>query len=388
MKRRSQRGDSGLETSTTDWEWRKEFLKLCGPGVLAGITLGMWLTLLRERGRAMEWKRCLRAASITNQSLQNSFWARVERLRFDAKVRDVSIQPPVFILGHWRSGTTHLHELLAQDPRFGYPNSYQVSFPHTFLSTQQFVSRVLSFFVPKHRPMDQMEMTLDRPQEDEFALCCSTLKSPCMGWVFPRQRQDFEKYLTLSKISAEELAQWQDAFVWFLKKVQFRCPRPLMLKSPPHTARIRLLLQMFPEAKFVHIHRDPYRVIQSSLHTFEILYRWHGLQTPNPGELEDYTIGQYKAMYEDFFREKAAVPGKQFYEIAYESLEQDPIGELGRLYQALNLPHFAIAEPVVRRYLSSIADYRKNRLPDMSEQLRLRIGRDCRQSFEKWGYPV
>src|SRR5215471_5195373 len=106
----SQPPGSDAPTSTTHWEWRKEFLKLCGPGVLAGITLGTWLTLLRERGRAVEWKRCLRAVSITNQSLQNSFWARVERRRFDAKVGNVSVKPPLFILGHWRSGTTHLHE--------------------------------------------------------------------------------------------------------------------------------------------------------------------------------------------------------------------------------------------------------------------------------------
>ena len=40
---------------------------------------------------------------------------------------------PVFILGHWRSGTTLLHGLMAQDDQFAYPRIYQVSNPHSFL---------------------------------------------------------------------------------------------------------------------------------------------------------------------------------------------------------------------------------------------------------------
>src|SRR5579859_6823818 len=182
-------------------------------------------------------------------------------------------------------------------------------------------------FLPRRRPMDDMQMKFSSPQEDEFAICASTLQSPCVGWVFPRQKKEFARYLTLESLSTEELAEWRNSFLWFLRKVQFRCNRPLVLKSPPHTARIRHLLEWFPGAKFIHIHRDPYRVIQSSLHTFRVLHGWHTLQRYSFGDLEERTLRQYKEMHRAFFDQKAGVPDGCFHEIAFEALEKDPMGE-------------------------------------------------------------
>lgn len=368
-------------------EWRAEFLKLCGPGVLAGVTLGTWLKLLRTRGRSIEMKCAPRALSISVQSLKNSLWSGWEARRFDRRVESVSILPPLFILGHWRSGTTWLHEMLARDERFGYPNSYQVAFPHTFLSTEKFGARLLAPFVPRHRPMDGMDMKLSGPQEDEFAICASLLKSPCMSWVFPQQKHEFSKYLTLGSLTAEELAEWRAAFLKFLRKVQFRLSRPLVLKSPPHTARIRYLLEWFPDAKFVHIRRDPYRVIHSSLHTFRILHGWHALQGSSLEDLEAWTLQQYTEMYRAFFDYKGSIPPGRFHEISFEALEQDPVGEISRLYRALHLPDFGKFEPSLRRYLNFVADYKKNRFPEMPSELKLKIRKECRECFERWEYP-
>jgi len=236
--------------------------------------------------------------------------------------------------------------------------------------------------------MDGMEMRFSSPQEDEFAICASTLKSPCLGWVFPRQQREFARYLTLETLGTEELAEWRNALVWFLKKVQLGQDRPLVLKSPPHTARIRHLVEWFPEARFVHIHRDPYRVIQSSLHTFKILHGWHELQRSSLEGLEAWTVHQYTEMHRAFFEQKASIPAARFHEISFEALEKDPLGEIRRLYRALDLPDFGKFEPSLRRYLNSVADYKKNCLPDMAPELRLRVSRECRECFEQWGYSV
>jgi hypothetical protein len=320
------------------------------------------------------------------QAVNNSFWSGLETRRFGRRIESVSVLPPLFILGHWRSGTTWLHEILARDERFGYPNSYQVSFPHTFLTTEKFSARLMAPFLPRRRPMDGMEMRFASPQEDEFAICASTLKSPCVGWVFPRQKQEFARYLTLESLSTEELAEWRDSFLWFLRKVQLRVKRPLVLKPPPHTARIRHLLEWFPEAKFVHIRRDPYRVIQSSLHTYRILHRWHALQRDLLDDQETWTIQQYAAMHRAFFEQKGGIPEGRFYEISFEALEKDPTGEIARLYWALRLPDFGKFEPILRRYLNSIADYKKNRLPETRQEMKLKIRKECRECFERWGY--
>lgn len=369
-------------------DWRVALLRFCGPGVLAGITLDIWLKLLRSQPGSIDFSRTPRALTLSLQSLKNSAWAAIESRRFHDRIQSVSILPPIFILGHWRSGTTFLHEILARDHRFGFPNSYQVSFPHTFLLTERLDAPLMKPFLPRHRPMDGMQMDFSSPQEDEFAICAATLQSPCLAWVFPRQKEAFARYLTLDPLTPGELSQWRDAFVWFLKKVQFRCDRPLVLKSPPHTARIRHLLAWFPNAKFIHIRREPYRVIQSSLHTFKILHGWHALQRAPLDDLESWTVRQYARMHRAFFDQQPLIPAGRFHEIAFEALEQDPLAEIRRLYQKLNLPDFSPFEPSLRRYLDSVAAYRKNSFPEIPRDLRLRVARECRECFDRWGYPI
>lgn len=49
-------------------------------------------------------------------------------------------------------------------------------------------------------------------------------------------------------------------------------PAPLLIKSPVHTARVRLVLGLFPRARFLYIHRDPYEVFQSAVHMADTYY--------------------------------------------------------------------------------------------------------------------
>ena len=98
--------------------WRDIFLRHFGPGLLSGITAGDWARVLIDNGFAVAPDRLPKAATITAQSLQNSAVAWHERRRYGPAVGGVAVPPPVFVLGHWRGGTTHLHYLLAADDRF------------------------------------------------------------------------------------------------------------------------------------------------------------------------------------------------------------------------------------------------------------------------------
>jgi hypothetical protein len=366
-------------------DWRHTFLRHFGPGMLAGITFQQWRSL--RRNFQISPRFFLRVLSITFQSIKNSYWLRRER-RFEPLYKNVAIQPPLFILGHWRNGTTHLHNLITQDQRFSYPNGYQVSFPHTFLSTEKREIPFVSFFVPKHRPMDNVEMTITAPQEDEFALCAATFLSPIMAWVFPRQKEQFEKYLTFRNVDRTEVAEWRAAFETFLKKLQWHDNRPLVLKSPPHTARIRLLLDLFPNAKFVHIHREPFTVFQSTRRTFQLVAPWHNLQKLDVPDLDDWLIRQYRLMYDAFFEERPLIPAGHYCEVAFEDLERDPVGELRKIYRSLNLPNFSTFQPALQKYVDSLAGYKKNTLPAVDPALKTRLRHEWRKCFDEWGYAV
>ncbi len=365
--------------------WRDTFLRHFGPGMLCGITAGDWFHLLREHRFAISPSRLPKAVSISCQSLQNSVLRLYETWRFGSKVRDTVVPPPLFLLGHWRQGTTHLHNLIAVDDRFAFPNNYEALYPHTFLTTEAVAARLVGWFLPERRPMDNVEWDMKSPQEDEFALNIASRVSPYMGWMFTRG--DYDRYLTLRDASSTELARWKEALTLFLKKLTWKYGRPLVLKSPPHTCRIRLLLDLFPDARFVHIRRDPYAVYASTTHMFRVNGKLNNLQRP-PADTDGWVLRQYRTMYDAYFEERGLIPSGRLVEIGFEDLETDPIGQLRHVYENLGLPDFGTAEPALLRYLASVAGYKKNSFSEIPPAVRDRIAKEWRPCFEAWGYPV
>lgn len=356
---------------------------------LAGITTGDWLRLLRENDFAVDPAYWHRAAFITAASVMNSHFRRKEEQLFGERIDRTEIQPPLFILGHWRSGTTHLHNLLARDKRqFAFANTYQVVNPHTFLSTEETNTRRFAWMVPKTRPMDAMELSFQVPQEDEFAPCLMSLRSLYLGISFPRSEDDYARYLDFRGVPQSEVDEWKRAFTGFLKKLTFKYDRPLVLKSPPHTARIRLLLEMFPDARFVHIHRHPYQVFRSCRHYFDTATWFSYLQKPDPGLIDDRIIRRYTRLHDAYFAECGLIPEDRFHEIRFDDLESNPMETMRTLYQKLDLKAFDTFEPELRSYLDSLAGYRKNRFDELETPMLQRIASEWKRSFETWNYPI
>ena len=207
--------------------------------------------------------------------------------------------------------------------------------------------------------------------------------SPYMGWCFPGDGADYDRYLTFRDVPDEEVARWEHALTTFLKKLTLRYGRPLVLKSPPHTARIRLLLGLFPDARFVHIHRDPYVVFRSTRHMIRAVQPLFHLREGPPQDGDDRILSVYTEMYDAYFEERGLIPEGRLCEVGYEDLERDPVGVVGSIYESLGLPGFEDLRPRLESYLGSIAGYRKNRHDDLPEPLapphRPRVGPELRR---------
>jgi hypothetical protein len=367
---------------------RERFARFVGPGLLAGVTMGDWLKLLaanRFRVHPACWPR---AAFITWATFANSCFRLYESWRYAGRLRGVELRPPVFVLGHWRSGTTLLHDLLTLDDRFAAPNLYQVTYPHTFLSTERVGSWVMRRGAVSRRPQDNMRVAPEAAWEDEFAMCASGFRSPCLGWVFPRRAAHYDRFLTFDQATPAEIERWRSALHSFLKKVTLRYGgKPLVIKSPAHTARVRLLLEMFPGAKFVHVRRDPYAVFKSTLHLYAKVLPVIRLQSVRKIDWEARTLRQYREVYDAYFEQRGLIPAGHLHEVAFEALEKDPVGELRKAYEALGLPNFAAAELTVRRYVDSLAGYKKNAFAALPEERRRRVAAAWRRCFDEWGYP-
>jgi hypothetical protein len=282
-----------------------------------------------------------------------------------------------------------LHELLAFDEQFAYPNLFQVSNPHTFLIREWAVERALGEAVSRRRPMDNVQVTFRSPGEDEWALAVTTLQSPLIGWTFPRRADFYDRYLTFRGVSQQEVEIWRNAFLTLLRKLTWRYEgRPLLLKSPPHTGRIRLLLETFPDARFVHISRDPYAVFLSTRRLYQTAAAAANLQRDDPNRLDDGILQRYVAMYQAFFEECVLIPAGQYCELRFEDLENDMVGQIGRVYEHLGLPGFAELRPKLAERAGSITGYQKNRYPEIDEPTRRRIASSWQRNFEEWEYPV
>lgn len=355
---------------------------------LAGITAGDWWRLLRDNRFAVDPVYWHRAAVVSALSLMNSIHrGREQRRSHDAIARTEITEPPLFVLGHWRSGTTHLHNLIAQDTaQFAFANTYQVVNPHTFLTTEDFNTRLFARLLPDKRPMDNMALSFQTPQEDEFAPCLITLRSLYLGISFPRREDEYARYLTFRDVPRAEIEEWKTGFMWFLKKLTLKYGRALVLKSPPHTARIRLLLEMFPAARFVHIHREPYTVFQSCRHFYDTTMWYTYLQRPRLDDLEDRILRRYTELYDAYFADLDRIPRGQFHEVRFEDLERDPVGQVGAIYAALRLGEFEKVRLRLEEYVASLRQYEKNQFAVLPEPVRQRIAVAWRRSFEKWGY--
>lgn len=361
-----------------------------GHNYLSGITFGDWWQLLKSNRFEIDAPYWHRGTVITLLSLFNSFHRHLESRKFHHRIVETEItQAPVFILGHWRSGTTHLHNLLAQDDvNFAFPNTYQVVNPHTFLTTEEANTRRFSWMIPDKRPMDNMALSFESPQEDEFAPLLISLLSPYLGVSFPREESHYQRYLTFDDVSRKEIELWMESFRWFLKKLTLKYGRALLLKSPPHTARIRLLLEMFPDAKFIHIHRRPDEVFQSFRHYYNTAM-WHTyLQRPDRSRIDDEIIARYQTLYGAFFRDLPLIPEGHFYEVSFEQIERDPLRSVDEIYQALSIPGWKEASPKISRYLNTLKSYEKNHFSGLTDEEKHKLRSAWSPYYQRWGYEI
>ncbi|MCM2281078.1 MAG: sulfotransferase [Bdellovibrionaceae bacterium] len=300
----------------------------------------------------------------------------------------VQIPDPIFVLGHWRSGTTHLHNLLALDTRWTFPDFVCATQPHGFLSGGETIrkSKLMRALTPKNRLIDNMSASMESPVEDEVALTILSQLSPAMGFLFPKDAAEFDRYLSFQNASDAERKTWQASLRMLLLKLAIFNPKPAILKSPPHTARIRWIRNVFPRARFIHIHRNPYDVFASYKRSALIMLEMMRLQNVEWEDFDQRIISQYSHLYDAYFADKGSVPEGFLTEVGYEDLEANPIQTLEKIYQDLNLGDFDPARPAVIEYMNRLGSYRKSDLADISPELLARLNSSWDRSFRTWNY--
>ncbi|MBE0638948.1 MAG: sulfotransferase [Bacteroidales bacterium] len=337
-------------------------------GILLPPAVGYSLKILVNfcRENQISPKYYLRLLAIWVINLINWPFRTYERRLINPRFNNKPVEkPPVFIIGHWRSGTTHLHNLMCQDKRMGFVTTYQSVFPDTILNiVGQFIFHGFTkLLIPGTRKGDNVTLDTENPQEEEFALGDKTPICFYYFWMFPKNiRKYYERFIRFQGVSDEETDLWKRDYTLLIKKALRNSGREQFLsKNPPNTARIKILLETFPNAKFIHIHRNPVEVFLSTRHFYAKMLPHLQLHTISQPEIDSHIFEVYKKLMYDFLNQKVLIPEGNLVEIAFDDLEHDPMGNLKMIYEKLDLQGFEEALPFFQNYQQSMESYEKNK---------------------------
>lgn len=312
----------------------------------------------------------------------------IQERRYQKLLADKPLEhDPLFILGHWRSGTTFVHNIFAQDEHFGHTTTYQTVFPHLMMFAQPFFKFWMNVFIPNHRPTDGMELTPDLPQEEEFALTNMMPFSYYNFWYFPKATLDYcDRYLTFEHITPEEEQAYKEAFLKIVKISLWNTGGTQYLsKNPPHTGHVKALTELFPNAKFIYLMRNPYTVFESTRSFFTQTIAPLKLQDVSDDEIEMNAIKVYPRLYKAYNEQKHFIPEGNLYEVRFEDFERDPYAMTKDIYARLNLQGWDTAEPAIRAYIDSKRGYKKNKYDYKPRTIEL-VNKHWGQAIDDWGY--
>jgi hypothetical protein len=359
------------------------FHPLCGsnPDVLLKLLLSHGVTSINR------WPQVLIALAV---SIARWPFSTIERVAFAfIQSRAEPMPDPVFIVGYWRSGTTHLHNLMAQSPQFGYISPLATGLPWDVLGIVRAFEPLLEQALPSDRFVDNVAVTPTSPQEDSIPLATMGAASYYHGMYFPQQfeahfRRDV--FQTGDRVEADDFDRWQRLHRHFLRAVSIQQGhKPLLIKNPVYTGYIRHLRHLWPTAKFIHIYRNPYRVFPSTRHYFTRLLPELALQSYDDVPIEPLILESYLHLLDALKTDTADLPADQFIELRFEDLQANPLHALETIFTQLNLPNFAAARPPLERYLTDLGDYRQNQYTIDPETIAT-IERHWLPYIQQWGY--
>jgi hypothetical protein len=310
-----------------------------------------------------------------------------ERWKTDIQgLQAVPLEKPVFIIGMPRSGSTFLHELLAEDPENRAPKVWEVMFP-----------------VPA--PAGKRDDSARRFRKADFCLWWFRRLAPQADAVYPMRAGTphecvaIHSYTLLSEefISTCRLPSYEaflrstdltPAYTWeknFLQHLQRHSPpKRWVLKSPDHVYGLEKLFAVFPDACVIQTHRNPLEVLRSSTDLTRVLRGLYG----NPGDRKEVFARESRVLAagtERFirFRDQHPELSSRFIDVKYRDLVAEPMAVVRQIYQRLAFPLTAPAEERMLQLASQRSRYRGRRKAPAATDAALDVLAEAKQ-FERY----
>lgn len=329
---------------------------------MAGFTLLNILRVLIDNRFKVYPKYFLRFLYALFLSLITFPLRLIELIRFHKKIKHTKIRTdPVFVIGHYRTGTTYLMTLLAKDKSKGYVSNMEGYCPTFFLSFPRLTKWLLDASLPETRPMDNVLMGAEEPTEEEYSIGAVTKYGYYNGFIFPRNFDLYTKYLTFDNMP-KDLEKWKKTYYFFVQKMtlKYNC-KQIILKNPTNSYRIKHLLKMFPNAKFIHTYRNPYEVYPSTVKFFDEVFALYTLQPWDKEKMKQDILQNYKMLYEYLQRDLKLIPKDQIIHVKYSDFIASPMDMIEKIYKSLNLDGFEEYKKEFQAYVDLQKKYKPNK---------------------------
>ncbi len=150
-----------------------------------------------------------------------------------------------------------------------------------------------------------------------------------------------------------------------------------------------MLLDMFPNARFIHIHRNPFEVFASTLHMRSHTDWENFFQLPEEnykGQRLEQTAITGTRIYERLIEDRKLIPEENFIEIAYEDFSGNELKYLDEIYTKFELPDKEQYLTTISEYLDSLKGYQRNKL-EIDDELKQMVLDRWGFVFDEFGYP-
>jgi len=265
-----------------------------------------------------------------------------ELLLFERKIHRFQLkEDPIFIIGHWRSGTTHLQHLMSIDDKYTTTSVFHFLFPDTFILCEKWLKKPLNKLCKLLKipySFQRVPMDLDLPGELESAMCA--LGSPysyTWGHMFPKNYSYWMNRLITIK-DKKDVNGWLRDYEYLIKKFSYASGgKRMIVKSPGDTARIHELVQRFPNAQFIYIERDPIEVYNSSIYFWKVITREISFQKLNDEQIQRYVLETYLQVMSIYKEKRTTLKEEQLVEIKFEDLTNHPLDTISSIYNKFKL---------------------------------------------------
>ena len=158
-------------------------------------------------------------------------------------------------------------------------------------------------------------------------------------------------------------------------------------KNPPHTGRVKELVKMFPNAKFIYLMRNPYTVFESTRSFFTNTIQPLKLQDVSNEQLEENILSIYAKLYHKYESDKKFIPEGNLIEVKFEDFEADAMGMTETIYKSLSIPGFAEARSDIEKYVGGKKGYKKNKYKYDDRTIQL-VEKNWDFALKQWDYKL